>query len=321
MSNRIPSHYLAALALVLFMFCTTRATAEDPVDKPVTLDGKIVSVTAAKLVMTDKDGKEHSRTLTAEVKFTCDAKPCKVEDLKAGMKIKVTGQKDDRHVVARIEAFANDTSRDRPESKGSPREAPAVPERTTDKANILEGKIVSVTATRLVMTDKDGKEHSRDLTAKVEFSRDDQACKAEDLKPGMRIKVTAQKDDRHVVTRIESFAKDKVEPRDRSDSTRPSRDSEYQSGLDQATITVNLPDGARLKFADYVTVSTGSHRQFLSPPIERGKKFYYTLTADLTRDGKTETVTKQIAVQAGEETRVEMVFGKEAAPVATKPLP
>ena len=54
-------------------------------------DGRVVSITDAKLVMTNMEGKEeHMHALTADAKVTCDGKVCKAADLKPGMRIRVT---------------------------------------------------------------------------------------------------------------------------------------------------------------------------------------------------------------------------------------
>jgi FtsZ-interacting cell division protein ZipA len=57
----------------------------------MTHEGTVVSATAKKLVMKGKgDAKEHEHTLAATAKVTCDGKDCKLEDLKAGLRVRVT---------------------------------------------------------------------------------------------------------------------------------------------------------------------------------------------------------------------------------------
>jgi hypothetical protein len=94
--------WLAALGFALVL--GTSAQAAQDVDVK-THDGKVVSVTAEKLVMTGRDGEEHSHTLGLDAKVSCDGNMCKLEDLKPGMKIRVTTKKDDRQVATRIEAL------------------------------------------------------------------------------------------------------------------------------------------------------------------------------------------------------------------------
>ncbi len=70
-----------------------------------TMDGTVVNVSGDKLTMTNKEGKEHSHTLAANVKITCDGKTCTATDLKAGMKIRVTTGSAEPHAATRIEAL------------------------------------------------------------------------------------------------------------------------------------------------------------------------------------------------------------------------
>ena len=68
-------------------------------------DGKVVSITGDKLVMTSMEGHEHSHTLTADAKMTLDGKACKAADLKPGTRIRVTTQGADKSFVNRIEGL------------------------------------------------------------------------------------------------------------------------------------------------------------------------------------------------------------------------
>jgi uncharacterized protein (TIGR03000 family) len=79
-----------------------------------------------------------------------------------------------------------------------------------------------------------------------------------------------------------------------------------------ATILVSLPADARLTVDDVVTKSTSATRTFVSPALETGKEFHYTLKAEIVRDGKTYTAIRRVAVRAGEETKVSLEI-----PVAT----
>jgi hypothetical protein len=54
-------------------------------------DGKFVSITGSKLVMAGIEGSdEQTVNLATSAKVTCDGKACKMADLKAGMRIRVT---------------------------------------------------------------------------------------------------------------------------------------------------------------------------------------------------------------------------------------
>lgn len=100
MLNRILPLCLGVLAVALFVIAPV--TAADDAD---THEGKVVSVTATKLVMTNKDGKEHTHIIAAATKVSCDGTICKLEDLKPGFKIRVTTKKDDKDVVTLIQAL------------------------------------------------------------------------------------------------------------------------------------------------------------------------------------------------------------------------
>jgi len=73
-----------------------------------TMDGTVVSVSGDKLTMANKEGKEHSHALAANVNVTCDGKTCAVADLKAGMRIRVTTNDAAPHAASRIEALDKD---------------------------------------------------------------------------------------------------------------------------------------------------------------------------------------------------------------------
>jgi len=149
------------------------------------MDGTVVSVTGDKLTMTSKEGKEHSHTLPANVKVTCDGKACTASDLKAGMRIRVTTDTADRLAAARIEALDKDTA---------------------FASSSHDGQVVSITGDKLVMANTEGKEeHTHLLTADTKVTCDGKACKAADLKPGMRIRVTTENAEPKAATRIEAL--------------------------------------------------------------------------------------------------------------------
>jgi hypothetical protein len=94
------------LAFAFVMVPALLAAAED--EKPNIHEGKVKEVKAAeaKLIMTDKDGKnEHSHFVAKDVKITVNGKPGKLEDLKPGQVIRVTTRKkEDKVLVVEIEA-------------------------------------------------------------------------------------------------------------------------------------------------------------------------------------------------------------------------
>jgi CTP-dependent riboflavin kinase len=179
----------SAFVLTLLAVSAPALAVEEPKEekavKTATHVGKVVSITGTKLVMTNKEGKEHSHALTADAKVSCDGKVCKAEDLKAGTKIRVTTQTNDAKSVTRIEAIDKNKS----------------------FLDTHDGEVVSITGTKLVMTIKRGKEHSHALTEDVKVTCDGKVCKSSDLKPGMKIRVTSESETPHTVTQIEAIDK------------------------------------------------------------------------------------------------------------------
>jgi len=79
-----------------------------------------------------------------------------------------------------------------------------------------------------------------------------------------------------------------------------------------ATIVVSLPAEAKLTIDGTPTTSTSALRTFSSPRLTTGKDYFYTLTAEVVRNGKPVSVTEKVVVRAGEERRVVLNFPAEA---------
>jgi len=193
--------FLLALALGVFVGATALA-AEDVKDvkdakdakdvknvKEVMHDGKVVSISGDKLVMkTGKAGKEHSHTLARDAKLILDGKPCKASDLKVGTQIRVTTRGADKQLAIRVEGLDK-----------NPKFA----------ASSHDGKVVSISGDKLVMTSTESKEEQTcTLTANVKVTCDGKVCKSSDLRPGMRIRVTSESDDPNSASLIEAIDKD-----------------------------------------------------------------------------------------------------------------
>lgn len=73
-----------------------------------------------------------------------------------------------------------------------------------------------------------------------------------------------------------------------------------------ARILVSLPADAKLLIDGDTTISTSSMRSFVSPTLEAGKTYTYTLKAEFLRDGKTVVVSKAVKVAAGAEINVSL---------------
>jgi hypothetical protein len=106
MVYRVLSLCLAALALMLFV--SAPALADVP-DKEDIHEGKVVSVTGNKLVMTDKEDKEHTFTLADNARLRCDGKICKAEDFKTGQKIRVINKKGEQTTAWRVDVLDKET--------------------------------------------------------------------------------------------------------------------------------------------------------------------------------------------------------------------
>jgi uncharacterized protein (TIGR03000 family) len=76
----------------------------------------------------------------------------------------------------------------------------------------------------------------------------------------------------------------------------------------RATIIVHLPADARLMVDGKATRATSGTRRFISPPLESGQGYHYTLKAEIDRDGEPMTVTKRVDVRAGESEEVTLRF-------------
>jgi uncharacterized protein (TIGR03000 family) len=72
-----------------------------------------------------------------------------------------------------------------------------------------------------------------------------------------------------------------------------------------ARINVRLPAGATLTVEGQAVSLPAGRPAFRTPPLERGRTYYYTLQAAVVRDGRTQTVTREVAFRAGQEVVVD----------------
>lgn len=151
-------------------------------------DGKIIRVNDDELVFSEmKNKKEWTSTFSRDVKVTCDGQPCKISDLKPDMMIRLTSEVEAPQVAIHIEALKKHL------------------EFVTNRQN---GEIVSVTDNQLVMTETQGKnEHTSTFANDVTVTLDGKICRRSDLKKGMRIRITSDRDNPHAATMIEALEK------------------------------------------------------------------------------------------------------------------
>jgi uncharacterized protein (TIGR03000 family) len=100
------------------------------------------------------------------------------------------------------------------------------------------------------------------------------------------------------IDQLERMLKDKQTPK-QSEARRPAQTGE------RARVTVHLPADARLFIDDTDCPLTSDTRVFETPPLEPGRSFYYTLKAEVTRDGKPRVASQQVIVEAGKQVTVE----------------
>jgi hypothetical protein len=68
-----------------------------------------------------------------------------------------------------------------------------------------DGNVVSLFGDKLVMKSVGGEEQSHKLATDIKLTLDGKSCMAADLKPGMRIRVTIQGNDKNLASRIEGL--------------------------------------------------------------------------------------------------------------------
>jgi hypothetical protein len=164
----IQNSLIGSVAAVALLFAGAAFAAEERDD--ATHDGVVVSASAESLVMTAKDGKEHSHTLSNSVPLTLDGKACLWSDLKRGQRVRVSTKGDDLKAATRVEAL----------------------DKQPLFANTHDGAVVTAGTESLVMSSKDGKEHKMSIASDAVVTCDGKTCKAGDLKAGMRIRVTTR---------------------------------------------------------------------------------------------------------------------------------
>jgi uncharacterized protein (TIGR03000 family) len=73
-----------------------------------------------------------------------------------------------------------------------------------------------------------------------------------------------------------------------------------------ATLDVRLPAGAVLYIQGKKTKQTGSERHFVTPALEAGQKYRYTLKAEWSENGHTKAVERHVFLRGGEQGMVRL---------------
>jgi uncharacterized protein (TIGR03000 family) len=79
----------------------------------------------------------------------------------------------------------------------------------------------------------------------------------------------------------------------------------------QGTVVVQLPADASLRVDGHQVPLESTTRRLVTPELKPQTNYYYTLRADLNRDGQIVSRSKRVTVRAGAETRVD--FGDMSA--------
>jgi uncharacterized protein (TIGR03000 family) len=78
-----------------------------------------------------------------------------------------------------------------------------------------------------------------------------------------------------------------------------------------ATIVVSLPADARLTVDGAPTNSTSDRRTLVTPELEFGATYVYTMRAEIVRDGRTLAETQDVTVRGGETSAIQFQFSNQ----------
>src|SRR6516225_8462234 len=88
----------------------------------------------------------------------------------------------------------------------------------------------------------------------------------------------------------------------KSDEAAPKKDSSGKTtSLKPAKVVVELPKDAKLFVDDQQMKTTAARRVFRTPELIEGQLYYYMLRAEVVRDGKPYSQTKQLIIRPGDE--------------------
>lgn len=73
----------------------------------------------------------------------------------------------------------------------------------------------------------------------------------------------------------------------------------------RALVVVKLPEEGQLTIDDSTTKQDGEVRTFVTPPLEPGKQFTYTLAVTVKRDGKLLTRKAEVVVRSARTSSVD----------------
>jgi uncharacterized protein (TIGR03000 family) len=74
------------------------------------------------------------------------------------------------------------------------------------------------------------------------------------------------------------------------------------------TIVVTLPADAKLSIDGYVSTQTSAQRRLVTPALQPGQDFTYTLVAETSQNGQPVSQSQSVTVRAGQVTPVNFTF-------------
>jgi len=81
-----------------------------------------------------------------------------------------------------------------------------------------------------------------------------------------------------------------------------------ESGTARSKLVVHLPADARLTIDGHATQSTADTRTFTTPALATGKTYYYTLKAEMDRNGEKVVTSRDITIRPGRDAEVYLEF-------------
>jgi uncharacterized protein (TIGR03000 family) len=83
-----------------------------------------------------------------------------------------------------------------------------------------------------------------------------------------------------------------------------------QSQQNVARLDVRVPEEAKVYLQDQPMTLNGPVRRFVSPTLEPGRDYVYTIRIEVQRNGQTISETRQARVRAGQQVNVAAAFNR-----------
>ena len=110
--------------------------------------------------------------------------------------------------------------------------------------------------------------------------------------------------------------KDKEKDKEKDKSKDKGKDKKEPDDETTAKIIFVLPEGATLHVDDRLVDRAAGTRTFNTPPLAKGKRYFYDVRVEVVRDGKPVGSTRRLVLQAGSVIRADFSTIGPAAGVA-----